>query len=158
KDNIGLEGHSMGGWAVLQAAAAAPDDYKAMVLEGSGTGVRLGRGLASPEGTPAFPKNLAVVFSRYDEFAPLMWRIDRAADGGDSAPVKILFGTDATVKAGQLYGDIAAGTARMLYTPATTHPGDHLSPEAVGNAVDWFGKTLKGGTPQASGTWLFKEI
>src|SRR3569832_1414634 len=117
-----------------------------MVLEGSGTGVRIGRALASPEGTPDFPKNLGVVYSRYDEFAPLMWRVDRAADVNQSASLKALFGTDMAVKTGRLYGDIAVGTARTLYTPSTTHPGDHISPEAVDNAVDWFGKTLKGGT------------
>ena len=35
--NIGLEGHSMGGWTILAAAAAHPDDYRSMVLEGSST-------------------------------------------------------------------------------------------------------------------------
>ena len=160
KDNIGLEGHSMGGWAVLKAAAAAPGDYKAMVLEGSGTGVRISSTgpLASPEGTPDFPRNLAVVYSRYDEFAPLMWRVARAADVGSSERLKALFGTSEVVAAGRLYGDIASGTARMLTTPSTTHPGDHISPQAVGDAVDWFAKTLKGGNPRPSGVWLFKEI
>src|SRR6266851_2887870 len=38
KANIGLEGHSMGGWTVLAAARAMPDAYKALVLEGSSTG------------------------------------------------------------------------------------------------------------------------
>ena len=38
KNNIGLEGHSMGGWTVLAAATAMPNDYKSMVLEGSSTG------------------------------------------------------------------------------------------------------------------------
>src|ERR1700694_3877928 len=38
KNNIGLEGHSMGGRGILAAAAAMPDDYKSMVLEGSSTG------------------------------------------------------------------------------------------------------------------------
>ena len=38
KTNIGLEGHSMGGWTVLAAATAMPNDYKSMVLEGSSTG------------------------------------------------------------------------------------------------------------------------
>jgi pimeloyl-ACP methyl ester carboxylesterase len=160
KDNIGLEGHSMGGWAVLRAAAAAPNDYKAMVLEGSGTGVRITRSgpFAAPEGTPDFPRNVAVVYSRYDEFAPLMWRVDRAALVGTSAPLKTLFGAHDAVVTGRLYGDIASGTARMLFTPATTHPGDHLSAEAVGNAVEWFGKTLKGGAPRTGGIWLFKEF
>ena len=160
KNNIGLEGHSMGGWAVLKAAAAAPNDYKAMVLEGSATGVRISPSgpFASPEGTPDFPRNLAVVYSRYDEFAPLMWRVDRAADVGQSATLKTLFGASGTVPPDRLYGDMALGTARMLYAPATTHPGDHISPEAVGDAVDWFGMTLKGGSPKPGGIWLFKEI
>src|SRR5271163_3096174 len=47
KDNIGLEGHSMGGWTVLAAAKAAPNDYKAMVLEGSSVGKPF-----AAEGTP----------------------------------------------------------------------------------------------------------
>ena len=108
KDNIGLEGHSMGGWAVLKAAAAAPNDYKAMVLEGSATGVRISTAgaFASPEGTPDFPRNVAVVYSRYDEFAPLMWRVDQAAKVGESDRLKNLFATSATVEAGRLYGDI----------------------------------------------------
>ena len=37
-DQIGLEGHSMGGWTVLAAAAVMPDAYASMVLEGSSTG------------------------------------------------------------------------------------------------------------------------
>ena len=28
KTNVGLEGHSMGGWTVLAAATAMPNDYK----------------------------------------------------------------------------------------------------------------------------------
>ena len=46
-ENIGLEGHSMGGWASLIAASVYPDDYKAIVLEGSSTGT-----LGAPDGTP----------------------------------------------------------------------------------------------------------
>jgi len=57
KDNIGLEGHSMGGWAILIAAAAAPDDYRAVVIEGSSTGSS-----GAPDATADYPRNLAVVF------------------------------------------------------------------------------------------------
>src|SRR5215217_3688481 len=46
KNNIGLEGHSMGGWASLSAASAIPDGYQAIVLEGSSTGT-----LGTAEGT-----------------------------------------------------------------------------------------------------------
>src|SRR5512147_2206200 len=69
-DNIGLEGHSMGGWAVLAAAAAQPDGYRSMVLEGSAPGA-----FGSPGGTLTFPRNLAVVFSAFDEFSELMWDV-----------------------------------------------------------------------------------
>ncbi len=54
KNNIGLEGHSMGGSAVATAADAYPDLYKAMVLEGSSTA-------PAPAGDANFPKNLGVV-------------------------------------------------------------------------------------------------
>jgi dienelactone hydrolase len=158
KDNIGLEGHSMGGWAVLKAAAAQPHAYKAMVLEGSATGVKIGRALASPEGTQQFPKNLAVVYSRYDEFAPLMWEVPRAWDVSQSAKLIALFGGNAPVAPGRLYGAIENGDARILYTPTTTHPGDHLSRAAIADAVQWFGRTLKGGKPAGDSLWVWKEV
>ncbi|MES2253426.1 MAG: alpha/beta fold hydrolase [Pseudomonadota bacterium] len=153
-NNIGLEGHSMGGWTVLKAAEAMPDGYKAMVLEGSGTGV-----LGTRAGTPGFPRNVAVVFSRYDEFAKLMWAVPRAWDVGDSEKLKTLFGTTDAIAPGHLHGDIAAGTARQLYTPVTTHPGDHISRAVIGDAVEWFGKTLQGGAPgRGDSIWIWKEI
>lgn len=157
-DNIGLEGHSMGGWAVLKAAAAEPDGYKAMVLEGSATGVKISRALASPEGTTQFPRNLAVVYSRYDEFAPLMWEVPRAWNVQDSAKLKALFGSGAAVVPERLYGRIEDGNARVLYAPVTTHPGDHISRSAIADAVQWFGSTLKGGMPASDGLWLWKEV
>jgi pimeloyl-ACP methyl ester carboxylesterase len=154
KSNIGLEGHSMGGWTVLAAAAAMPDAYKAVVLEGSSTGAPF-----AADGTPAWPRNTALVFSRYDEFSKLMWGVPRAADVGTSAKAKALFGTSADIKAGRLYGDIAGGTARRLYQPNTTHPGDHASTEAVGHSLDWFAQTLTGGTPRPASDqiWMWKE-
>ena len=155
KANIGLEGHSMGGWTVLAAAATLPDAYKAVVLEGSSTGAPF-----AADGTPAWPRNVALVYSRYDEFSKLMWGVDRAQDVGTSAKLKTLFGTTADVVAGQVYGDIAAGTARRLTQPVTTHPGDHFSTVAVGDALDWFGKTLTGGTPRpvSDQIWIWKEV
>ncbi len=107
--NIGLEGHSMGGWAVLAAARAAPQAYRSIVLEGSSTGAPF----AAP-GDPTWPRNLAVVFSRYDEFSKLMWGVERARDVTNSPKLAKVFGANAPIRPGQLYGDIAAGTARTL--------------------------------------------
>ncbi|CAN5843882.1 alpha/beta fold hydrolase [soil metagenome] len=155
KGQIGLEGHSMGGWTVLAAAAAMPDAYRAIVLEGSSTGAPYAK-----EGTPAWPRNLGLVYSRYDEFSQLMWGVGRAMDVGQSAKLKQLFGTADTVQAGKLYGSIPAGTARFLVQPSTTHPGDHFSTAAIGAATDWFARTLSGGSPRPAGDqiWYWKEI
>jgi pimeloyl-ACP methyl ester carboxylesterase len=151
---IGLEGHSMGGWAVLAAAADQPGAYRSVVLEGSSTGKPF-----AAAGTPVWPRNLAVVESRLDEFAPLMWGVERARDVGSGAKLRALFGSPGPVGAGKVYGDPAAGTARILYTPFTTHPGDHISTRAVGDSLDWFARTLKGGTPRrpSDQIWYWKE-
>ena len=153
--NIGLEGHSMGGWTVLAATASDPMGYRAMVLEGSATGAPFAK-----EGTPTWPRNLALVFSRYDEFAKVMWGVDRAVDAPGSGKLKALFGTADMVVPGRVYGDLAAGTARRLTMPAVTHPGDHISTDAIGDSLDWFAATLDGGTPLPADdqVWWNKEL
>jgi len=155
QNNIGLEGHSMGGWASVIAAAVIPDGYKSMVLEGSSTGT-----YGAPDGTPTFPRNLALVYSKFDEFSALMWLTPVPGDIGKGDKLKALFGTTEDVQPGKLYGSIADGTARIWYQPVTTHPGDHISTVAIGYAVDWFQKTLDGGNnlPASSQTWFWKEI
>ncbi len=155
KANIGLEGHSMGGWTILAAAAAMPNDYKAMVLEGSSTGKPF-----AADGTPAWPRNVALVFAQYEEFSTLMWGVDRAKDVTQSPKLWALFGTTGPVEPGKVYGDIAQGTGRVLYTPAMTHPAEHMSHEAIGYSLDWFAKTLQGGTPLPADNqiWFRKEV
>ncbi len=154
-NNIGLEGHSMGGWAVLAAASALPEGYKSVVLEGSSTGAPF-----AAEGTPVWPRNVAVVFSKFDEFAPLMWGADKALDVASSAKLQALFGTDSAVAPNQIYGNISQGTARILQQPPVTHPGDHLSRAAIGHSLDWFAQTLVGGTPldRENQIWWWKEL
>lgn len=155
KDNIGLEGHSMGGWTVLAAATAMPGDYKAMVLEGSSTGKPF-----AADGTPSWPRNLALVFSKYDEFSQLMWGVARAQDAPQSKKLQAVFGTDAAIEPSRVYGSVDDGTARVLYMPAVTHPGDHISRDAIGYAIAWFQQTLKGGTPlpRENQIWPRKEF
>ncbi len=155
KNNIGLEGHSMGGWTVLAAATAMPNDYKSMVLEGSSTGKPF-----AADGTPSWPKNTALVFAQYEEFSDLMWGVDRARDVTQSPKLWAMFGAKGPIEPGKVYGDIAQGSARVLYTPAITHPAEHISHEAIGYSLDWFAKTLQGGTPRPvdDQIWFRKEI
>jgi pimeloyl-ACP methyl ester carboxylesterase len=154
-DNIGLEGHSMGGWAVLIAAANAPDDYRAVVIEGSSTGTS-----GAPDATSDYPRNLAVVFSKYDEFSALMWGTPVPGDVPGSEKLMSAFGTTAPVEIGKVYGSIAEGTARVFHQPPVTHPADHFSREAIGHAIDWFQTTLDGARPLAPDDqlWYWKEI
>ncbi|MCX7982156.1 MAG: alpha/beta fold hydrolase [Syntrophales bacterium] len=155
KNNIGLEGHSMGGWASLIAAAANPEGYKSIVLMGSSTGT-----YGAPEGTPTFPRNLLLVFSLYDEFSWLMWGPAVPKDIVKTEKIKKLFNTKADVVPGKLYGSIEEGTARKLLQPPIIHPRDHFSREAIGYAIEWMQQTLKGGKPipPSNQVWYWKEL
>jgi pimeloyl-ACP methyl ester carboxylesterase len=155
RNNIGLEGHSMGGWTILAAATAAPNDYKSMVLVGSSTGKPF-----AAEGNPNWPRNLALVYARYDEFAALMWNSVDAREVQNSKKLWEVFGQTAAITPGRVYGSIETGNARVLYRPSETHPQNHISHESVGYAVDWFARTLKGGTPRPASDqiWIWKEI
>lgn len=152
--NIGLEGHSMGSSPIMGAADAHPDGYRSIVLAGATPGLL---GARAPES----PRNLAMVFGQYEEFAGLMAGVPSGAEVGKSKKVMALFGTAEPVQAGRLYGSIADGTARRLYTPATTHPGEHFSNGGVGGAVDWFQQTLTGAAspkPVSDQVWIWKEV
>ena len=154
-DNVGLEGHSMGGTAVLAAAAAHPEGYRAVVPVGAAVAPR-----QTVEGEPLVPRNLAVVFSVWDEFSDLMWSVPVAPEMVGSERLMELFGTDEPVEVDRLYGDPAVGTGRVLRMPRTTHPGDHLSTEAIGDAVAWMQRVLEGEQPlpPEDQIWYWKEI
>lgn len=155
KNNIGMEGHSMGGWTILAAAAVFPNMYKSIVLEGSSTGAPFAK-----EGDINWPKNVAVVFSTMDEFSLLMWGVPKGVDAPKSKKMKALFGTENDIEVGKIYGDINNGSARILYQPKTTHPQDHISKTAIGYSIEWFSKTLQGGKQISINNqiWFFKEL
>jgi pimeloyl-ACP methyl ester carboxylesterase len=151
QDNIGLEGHSMGGWASLVAAGVYPDAYRSIVLEGSSTGT-----FGAPEGTAEFPRNLGLVFSTWDEFSQLMWRTDTATEIVNTEKLQTLFNTDQPVEIGRVYRSIDDGTARRLYQPRTTHSGDHLSnpPSAQWRLRGWQPIYTRDGRNRLSSTVL----
>src|SRR5207244_2283949 len=74
--------------------------------------------------------------------------------------LQAFFGSNGPVEAAKVYGDVDKGTARVLYAPAITHPADHISHEAIGDAIAWFQQTLQGGTPlpRENQIWLRKEL
>lgn len=159
RNNIGLEGHSMGGVPITSAAGVQPDGYKAIVYEGSTPGFVGSKG-------PATYRNLAVVYGQFDEFAPLMWGVPKGSLVNQSKKMAKVFGQpqapiSGPIVVGKIYGSIADGTARVLENPPVTHPWEHFSRAGVGGAVDWFQKTLTGEAnplPPADQIWLWKDI
>jgi hypothetical protein len=149
KNNIGLSGHSMGGWGIVQAAKKYPDDYKAMVMEDTNFATI----------TSTFPRNLCYVDGVWSEYASFL-NTPVTKDALKSDKLEAIFGTKDPVVPGKLYGSFADGTARELYLIRTTHNGVHISPEAVADATGWFQSTLQGGNnlPPADQTWWWKEI
>jgi pimeloyl-ACP methyl ester carboxylesterase len=153
-DQVVLSGHSMGGWAVLIAAAVMPDDYASIVISGASTGT-----FGAPEGTPTWPRNLGLVYGQFDEFSQLMWLTPTgsAARGGEK--MRALFGTDAPVVPDRPYGSAADGTARVLYAPAVTHPANHITAAGVAPVIDWVQRTTRAPfpLPPSDQVWMWKE-
>ena len=155
KNNIGLEGHSMGGWTVLAAATAMPNDYKSMVLEGRRPASR-----SPPTARRAGRATWRWCSPSTRNSPTLMWGVEPPATSPRARNSGRCSARKAPVEPGKVYGDIAQGTARVLYTPAITHPAEHISHEAIGYSLDWFAKTLQGGTPRPvdDQIWFRKEI
>ncbi len=151
--NVGLEGHSMGGGPILAAAAEIPDGYRSIVLEGSTPGLLGAK-------APANPRNLAVVFGQFDEFAGLMWQVPKGSLVATSPKLQKVFGLTGPVEVDHIYGSVADGTARVLLNPPVTHPWEHFSQAGVGGAIGWFQKTLPAphARPLNDQVWLWKEI
>jgi len=156
-NDIGLIGHSMGGWASVLATATYPKDYRSIVLISSSVGTPVDEPIPP---TATFPRNIMVVEALYSEFSDLMWGVPKGSDFDSSARLQTLFGTKSSITQGKVYGSIAQGTARELYVQGTTHPGLTFDPAAIGHAVSWMQQTLTGVSPMSSGNqiWIWDEV
>lgn len=155
KEQVVLEGHSMGGWAALVAAGALPDGYRAIAISGSSTG-----SFGAPEGSATFPRNLGLVYARHDEFSGLMWGAPVARDIVETTKLKTLFGTEQSVEVGRLYGSIEAGTARKLFMPDHIHPANHITRAGIAPVLAWIQQTTEAPKPLPADDqiWYWKEV
>jgi hypothetical protein len=89
-----------------------------------------------------------------------MWGVPTGAEISNSPKLQAMFGVTSPVDPGRIYGAADEGTARVLYVPRVIHPGEHLSTAAIGFAIDWFQRTLHGGTPKPATDqiWYWKEF
>ena len=149
EDSVALAGHSMGGFASLAAAKKYPDGYESVVLIGSTWGGP--GGLEDvPVANTTFPRNMAVVFSPFDEYGPLMYGEPVPGNVPESDKLTSAFGTVAPVEPGEVYGSVEEGTARRFTAPPTVHTGMHRSRGAVADTVEWV--TMTTGTTDGGGT------
>ncbi len=155
--DIGLIGHSMGGWASVLAAATYPTAYRSIALISSSVATP---SLEPLPGTPKFPRNVAVIEASNSEFSTLMWAEPTGADIPKSPRLEAMFGTKTPVIQGKVYGSVADGTGRVLYLDTAIHPGMTFDPTAVQQAVSWMQRTLVGTTslPASTQIWLFDEV
>lgn len=143
KNNIGMIGMSQGGFGPVTAAALAmPDSYNSIFY------------MESEPNAPGNPnvqpylglKNVAFNEGLFTELG-VMILVSRGADAPTSPVLQPMFGTKDPIVPNKVYGSIEDGTARILYLPWEEHAGSTDSPAAIGNAIDWMQRTLKGGRP-----------
>jgi hypothetical protein len=156
-DDIGLIGHSMGGWASVLAAYSEPTAYRSIVLVSSSVSTPVEEPVP---GTPTFPRNVLVDEAQYSEFSQLMWAVPQGSDFPRSTRMQTFFGTTKPIVQGKVYGSIAAGTGRELLIHGTDHPGLTIDPSAIADAVHWMQLTLVGTGPMPAGhqIWYWDEI
>ncbi len=154
--HIGLVGMSQGGFCAATAAAMSqPDNYSSIFyLESEPT---------PPGVMDASPfvglKNVGVAIGQWTEMG-VMIAVDKGSNAGSSPVLMPVFGTDKPIVANQLYGSIADGTARQLYTPWEDHALSTDSTAGIGSAVDWMQRTLLdgGGLSKDNQVWPFKLL
>jgi uncharacterized protein len=147
-DNVGMIGMSMGGSAIDAAAQQNPGAYRALFFMDSGC-------------TDSCPEltNWAISVGKHTEVPP-NFGAPNGAEIPNMPAAMAAYGTDQPVIPGHLYGSIEAGTARIFYFHWGDHPISTDDPTSIGNAITWFGMTLKGGKdiPASSQIWPLKVL
>ncbi|MEM1516216.1 MAG: alpha/beta fold hydrolase [Thermofilum sp.] len=138
KENIGLVGMSMGGWAIQAAALANPTGYKAMFYMDS---------YVRPPEVAKNLRNVAIQMALADEFTAAWLLVPTGWQAPKSPVLKTIFNVTEDIVPGKVYGSIEKGTARVLYQPWINHPQSTDDPTTMQNVIEWFSMTLKGGKP-----------
>jgi pimeloyl-ACP methyl ester carboxylesterase len=147
-DNVGMIGMSMGGSAIDAAAMQNPDSYKALFYMDSGC-----------DATCPQEHNFAISVGKHTEVPP-NFGAPNGAEIPNMPAAMVAFGTDQPVVPGKLYGSIQDGTGRIFFFHWGDHPISTDDPTSIGNAIAWFGMTLKGGSaiPPTSQIWPIKLL
>jgi len=151
-DRCGLGGHSLGGEWSFMAAMDNPD-VQAIVFSGFAY---------TEEASPTTPKNLLMIFGKYDEYRQRMTGTrDFEAEWMSSAQtLSAIPGSNLAFDT--TYGEFADGTARRVHMTRTTHVGESFDKGAIAETITWFNLSLNLDAPLTipadQQIWRIKEI
>lgn len=154
KDSIGLIGHSMGGTYIANAALDYADNVRAIMPWGSGSFVDKMKSSNSED----YKFNVGYINAASDEMVYFATR-EETVNLLDNAELKKFVGTDSTIEAGKVYGDFDSQTARVIYTPKTTHIGNIISRDSIESLCSFFSMAMPSSVEKASTdqVWMYKE-
>ena len=155
QENIGMIGHSMGGTYVANAALEYASHIKAIMPWGSGSFVDKMKASDSAD----FTFNVGYINAECDEMVVFATQAETSELLKDPA-LKAFVGTDEDIVAGKTYGSFADGTARVIYTPDTTHVGNIINRDSIGSLVTFFAQAMPTGSALGSSdqVWMYKEV
>ncbi|MBN2502310.1 MAG: acetylxylan esterase [Anaerolineales bacterium] len=131
-ERVGMVGHSLGAEMAYNVALQNPD-VKALVISGFGYTL---------EADTDTPKNMLMIFGRWDEYRARMTETkDFAAEWMTSPQTQQVFPVG-NPQFGQTYGDFAAGTARQVFMPDTIHIGESHDKASIAAAVTFLRSAL----------------
>lgn len=155
-NRLAATGHSNGGnqaFNAITSEAAQQAEKRAVIF--------IGCGISAPDIAMLDGINVAAIWGRKDEAGQgTMWdtvhkdrlNMPKIADMCGTTADELVFG--------QIYGDFANGSARVLYNPDTFHSMSNLAPSTVTNVIDFLDASLEHTStiPSTSHIYLWHEL
>jgi dienelactone hydrolase len=151
-ERCGLAGHSLGGEMIYAAALTNPA-VQAIVFSGFAY---------TETATPDTPKNMLMIFGKYDEYRDRMTGTRDFEVEWMSSPQTRAAIAASNPQFDTTYGSFSEGTARRVHMTPTTHVSESFNVGAIAEAIHWFQQALKPGQtltiPASRQIWRVKEI
>jgi len=130
--SIGVMGHSLGAEMVYTAALEDPG-INAVVISGFAY---------TPEATTNNPRNMLMIFGKYDEYRYRMTGTRDFSSQWMSSPKTRQVIAAGDPQFGVTYGDFSDGSARRVYMPAITHVQESHHRGSIAEALLWMKSAL----------------
>jgi dienelactone hydrolase len=132
-ERLGLMGHSLGA-EIVYNIALQDSQVKALVISGFAY---------TDAATTDRPRNMLMIFGRYDEFRRRMTGTRDLEAEWMRAPASRRAFAAADPQPGQTYGNFADGSARRVFMPPITHLGTSHDRRAIAAALEWMQRALQ---------------